>query len=404
MATAAVQDIKSDADTARTVETFDVAEFRRRLAGVVPSVRDRADEAEKLRRLLPETFAELRDQRIFRVAQPPMFGGVGLEIDQVYEIAFELGRADPSTGWNAAFYALHNHQIGMMPKETQEEYWADSFDVQMATASGVVRAAFEDKGDSVLVNGEWDFASGVDYTDWLQLSRLTANGAQQLLLHRSQFEIIDNWHTAGARATGSNRVRVTDALVPPHRILDAQLMANGQTVGRELHPSLYYKLPIFPWMGYVITNAIMGATQGMVDLFAETAMRRFEMTTGDKFVDRAANQLRIAEASAEVNAARQVHAADVRMFHEWATSDTPPSMLERAAARRNAAYCTKLCLNAAYRLFEVGGATSIYNHSPLQRYYRDISVMAHSIAVVWDPIAEQYSRVLWNLPPKSYNL
>lgn len=404
MATAPIQDFSGVAYDARMVETFDVAEFRRRLAGVVPAVRERADEAEKNRRLLPETFSDLRDQGMFRIAQPPMFGGVGLEIDQVYEIAFELGRADASTGWNAAFYALHNHQIGMMPKEAQEEYWADSFDVQMATASGVVRAEFEDKGDSVLVNGEWDFASGVDYVDWLQVSRMTESGAQQLLLHRSQFDIIDNWHTAGARATGSNRVRVADGLVPPHRILDAQLMANGQTVGRELHPSIYYKLPIFPWMGYVITTAIMGAAQGMVDLFAETATRRFEMTTRDNFVDRAANQLRIAEASAEVNAARQIHAADVRLFHEWAASDNPPSMLERAAVRRNAAYCTKLCLNAAYRLFEVGGATSIYNHSPLQRYYRDISVMAHSIAVVWDPIAEQYSRVLWNLPPKSYNL
>lgn len=388
----------------RVQETFGIEEFRRRLAAMGPLVRDRAPEAEENRRLLPETFAQLRDARLFRVAQPPMFGGVGLDIDQVYEIALELGRSDPSTGWNAAFYALHNHQIGMMPKETQEEYWAESYDVQMATASGVVRAAFEDQGDSVIVNGEWDFASGVDYADWLQLNRLTEKGAQQMLLHRSQFEIIDNWRTAGARATGSNRVRVVDAKVPPHRTLDAQLMANGDTVGRELHPSPFYKLPIFPWMGYVITCAIIGAAQGMVDVFAEQAPRRREMTTGDLFVDRAANQLRIAEASAEVHAARQIHAGDVRLFHEWADADYRPTMLERAAVRRNAAYCVKLCLGAAYRLFEVGGASAIYDHNPLQRYYRDISVMSHSIAVVWDPIAEQYSRVLWDLPPKSYNL
>jgi 3-hydroxy-9,10-secoandrosta-1,3,5(10)-triene-9,17-dione monooxygenase len=398
----AVDNVNTSHD--REQETFDAAEFRRRLLSVVPAVRERAAEAEQLRRLPPQTFAELRDLRLFRVAQPPMFGGVGLDIDQVYEIAFELGRADASTGWNAAFYSLHNHQIGMLAKETQEEYWASSYDVQMATASGVVRAAFEDKGDQVLVNGEWDFASGVDYVEWLQVSRLTEKGAQQLLIPRSNFEIVDNWHTAGARATGSKRVRVTDYVVPPHHTLDATLMANGQTIGRTLHPSPFYKLPIFPWMGYVITMSIVGAAQGMVDLFAEQAVRRKEMTTGDMFVDRAANQLRIAEASAEVHAARQIHAGDVRLFHEWADADYTPTMLERAAARRNAAYAVKLCLSAAYKLFELGGAGSIYNPNPLQRYYRDISVMAHSIAVVWDPIAEQYSRVLWNLPPKSYNL
>jgi 3-hydroxy-9,10-secoandrosta-1,3,5(10)-triene-9,17-dione monooxygenase len=113
MATAAVWDLKGDPATALTAEKLDVTEFRRRLSSVVPNVRERAPEAENLRRLLPETFAELRDKRIFRVAQPPMFGGAGLDIDQVYEIAFELGRADPSTGWTAAFYALHNHQIGI---------------------------------------------------------------------------------------------------------------------------------------------------------------------------------------------------------------------------------------------------------------------------------------------------
>ena len=185
---------------------------------------------------------------------------------------------------------------------------------------------------------------------------------------------------------------------------NAALMASGHTPGRALHPSRYYKLPIFPWMCYVITTAIIGAAQGMVDEFSAQAPRRKEMTTGDQFIERAANQLRIAEASAEVHAARSMLAGDIRLFHEWADADYEPSMLERATVRRNAAYCVKLCLNSAYRLFELGGANGIYNKNPLQRYYRDISVMSHSIAAVWDPVGEQYSRVLWNLPPKSYIL
>jgi alkylation response protein AidB-like acyl-CoA dehydrogenase len=402
MASAATQD--RPIANAKHIESYDRAEFQRRMDVLVPKVRERAAEAEELRRLPPSTFNELLESKLLRVAQPPKFGGVGLDMDEVYELGFQLARADPSQGWNASFYALHAHQIGMFPLETQQEYWADSYDVQMVTASGVVRAEFEDKGDQVLVNGEWDFASGLDQADWILLSRLVDGGARQMLIPKSHFEIVDNWYTAGARATGSKRVRVTNALIPPHFMLDGAAIANGKTKGRELHPSPYYKLPIFPWMGYVISMNIVGAAQGMIDAFVQGAPRRFEMTTGDKFVERAANQLRVAEAAAEINAARQVHAADVRLFHQWAEADYEPTLLERAEVRRNAGYVVKLAQQATNRLFDVSGASSIYNTSPLQRHFRDVNVMAHSIAVVWDPIAEQYGQILWGLTPKSYNL
>jgi alkylation response protein AidB-like acyl-CoA dehydrogenase len=394
--------VKATETTHKQVEKFDVAEFRRRVAALAPKVRERAAEAETLGRLHQETFSELRDAKLLRIAQPVPFGGVGLDMDQVYELSFTLAQADPSTGWNAGFYALHNHQIGMMPLETQEEYWANSFDVQMATASGIAAPpVYEDKGDVVHVEGMWDYASGVDYADWIQISRLTEKGAQQLLIPRSDFEVIDNWQVFGTKATGSKRVKVKSA-VPPHRQIDAKKLSEGETIGRELYPSPYYKLPIFPWMAYVIASPIMGATQGLVDMFAEQAVPRFEMTTGQKFIDRAANQLRLAEAA--VHAARQVHAGDVRQFHEWANADYKPTLLERAAVRRNTAYCVKLCLNAAYTVFELGGAGSLYDRNPIQRYYRDISAASHSIAIVWDAIAEQYSRIRWNLEPTSYNL
>jgi len=402
----AIKEMPQTVDSPKDAELVSREEMIRRIKSFQPVVRERAEEAESLRRMPPDTFHDLRKAKIFRTAQPVAYGGAGLDMDTVYEIAFELARADPSTGWNAAFYALHAHQVGMFGRETQEEYWADSYDVMMATASGVVKAEFEDTPKGVRVSGAWDFASGIDQADWLQLNRpIPSNtSAEQLLIPKKDFKIVDNWHTAGARATGSKRVVIEEAFVPPHRVLDAALMSNGHTPGRDLHPSRYYKLPIFPWMSYVIASAIMGAAQGMVDLFTEQAGRRREMTTGERFVERAANQLRVAEASAEMNAARQILFGDIKLFHEWADANYEPTLLERATVRRNTGYCVKLSLQAAYRLFEVGGAHAIYNVNAMQRFYRDVSTMSHSIAVVWDPIWEQYGRLLWGLPQSSYIL
>ena len=125
------------------------------------------------------------------------------------------------------------------------------------------------------------------------------------------------------------------------------------------------------------------------------------MTTGERFVERAGIQIRVAEAAAEIQADRQLLAYDVQLFHGWADSIYEPTLLERATVRRNTGYCVKLSLQAAYRWFEAGGARAVYNENPMQRIYRDISAMSRSVAVVREPIWEQYGRLLWELPQSS---
>ena len=390
--------------SAKDVESFDRAEFMRRLEKLKAVVTEHAVESEDMRRLSPKIFEEFKRLRLLRVAQPPMFGGVGLDMDEVYEIAYEVGRVDPSAGWNCAFYALHNHQIGMLSREAQEEYWEKSYDVVMVTASAAVKMDMQEVGDSVLVNGEWDFSSGVDEADWVQISWVTGTSARQLMVPMSKVEIIDNWHVAGMRSTGSKRIRVRDALVPPHFQLTGAQMANGDTTGRQIHPSRYYQLPTFSWMGYTIAANILGAAHGMLDLFTEMMKKRREISTGEQFIAREANQIRVAEAAAEIHAARTVLEADIKRFHELADARVQPTMLERAAFRRNQAFVSKLAVQATNRMFDVTGGSAIYTANPLQRFFRDISCMSHHMVLVWDPVAEQYAKVLWDLPPKSYNL
>ena len=57
---------------------------------MIPRVRTRVSEAEDLRRMPPQTFEELLDRKLLRIAQPAMFGGVGLDIDEVYQLGFQL--------------------------------------------------------------------------------------------------------------------------------------------------------------------------------------------------------------------------------------------------------------------------------------------------------------------------
>ena len=69
--------------SAKDVESFDRAEFMRRLEKLKAVVTEHAVESEDMRRLSPKIFEEFKRLRLLRVAQPPMFGGVGLDMDEV---------------------------------------------------------------------------------------------------------------------------------------------------------------------------------------------------------------------------------------------------------------------------------------------------------------------------------
>ena len=90
----------------------------------------------------------------------------------------------------------------------------------------------------------------------------------------SKVEIIDNWHVAGMRSTGSKRIRITDALVPPHMQLTGEEMASGKKY-RAAHfiPSRYYRLPTFSWMGYVIAHESRRLRSGNVSTLLSSGLK-----------------------------------------------------------------------------------------------------------------------------------
>lgn len=367
----------------------------------IPVLRERAAQAEAERNIPESTHREFREAGFYRLAQPTAYGGVGLDIDTVNDVCFELSRGDPSASWIAGFYAVHNHTIGTYEKVCQDEYWAEDFDQNMATGSAMIRSEFEDVEGGAIVSGEWDFCSGIDRAEWLQVFRPVEDGAQMVLIPRRDLEIVDNWYTAGARATSSNRVRVEKAFVPSHRLLDMSLVKNARCHGRELYGTRYYKLPVLTFESRTMAYIILGAAQGLLDVFIEGAPHRREIATFEKFIERPYNQAVLAEASAEIDAARELLAADTVRLHHWADTDTEPTVLERARVRRNTTYAVKLATQSANRIYEIAGAHAIYDKSPAQRYFRDVHAMSHSLPVVWAPTAEQYGRVVWGMEPNT---
>ena len=95
-------------------------------------------------------------------------------------------------------------------------------------------------------------------------------------------------------------------------------------------------------------------------------------------------QLRIAEAAAELDAARRMILGDLRDTHQVLESAGEVPVQMRARNLRDMAFAPLLAKRAVDRLFYASGAESLDLDDDLQRYYRDVNAGAQQICLNWD--------------------
>ena len=370
------------------------SEIIQRAIDLVPRLRDRAQRTERLWRLPEETVRELHETEAVRAAQPSRFGGLGLNFDAVFDVAAELGRGCGSTAWCYSIWASHNWIAGMFPEQAQEEYWAKSYDTLSSTSFNPSRGQVVADNGGFRVTGRWDFASGVDASDWMLLVGTGPEEPLMLMIPREDYAIEDTWFVSGLRGTGSKDVLVDGAFVPAHRTVPMSVLREARSPGRTVHATPNYRIPLRSILSFTLASPILGMAQGAVEVF-EGARHPGE-TSGI--------HLRLAESAAEVAAARGLILRDTKEIFDRAEGGGMPSVDDRVRYRRDQAYAARLAVRAVDRLFEASGGHSLFDTEPLQRFHRDIHAASHHTSMTWDKVAEQYGRVRLGLEPSSIDL
>ena len=99
-------------------------ELLRRATALLPVLKERAARTEQLRQIPPETVQDLVSSGLIRIGNPQRYGGLGIEYDAAFDVAWELGRACGSTAWCYALWTVHNWWVGHFPEPAQEEFFA----------------------------------------------------------------------------------------------------------------------------------------------------------------------------------------------------------------------------------------------------------------------------------------
>jgi 3-hydroxy-9,10-secoandrosta-1,3,5(10)-triene-9,17-dione monooxygenase len=382
-----------------------------RAKSLIPQLRDRASRTEELRRLPPETEHDLHDAGLFRIVQPKRVGGSEFDYVALVDCADAIGQADASVAWNFANLASHHWMLAMFDKRAQDLVWDK--DVNALIASSFIfpagRARKVDGG--YVLRGNWPFSSGVDSSEWNMLASVVssddeADGIEYriFLLNKNDYKINDTWNSTGLRGTGSNDVEVNDAFVAEPMTIAVSDLGGGPTPGSAVNPNALYELPVFSLFPYVLSGVALGNAQACLDDYVEVARHRASTYNRTKLGDLQSTQIKIAEASAKIDAARLIMRSTCIEAMADARRGHVPDTAAKTKTRRDGAYSVNLCTEAVSLLFSASGARGLFTAAALQRQFRDAHAINSHLAFNFDAAGTNYGRVALGLPSENLTL
>jgi 3-hydroxy-9,10-secoandrosta-1,3,5(10)-triene-9,17-dione monooxygenase len=378
---------------------------------LLPRLRDRAARTEELRRLPPETERDLHDAGLFRILQPKRVGGAELDYVALVDCAEILGRADASVAWNLANLASHHWMLGMFDKRAQDLVWDKDPDALIASSFIFPAGRARKVEGGYTLRGSWPFSSGVASCDWNMLASVVssedeADGVEYriFLVHKNDYRILDTWNAAGLRGTGSNDVEVHDAFVAEALSVEVSDLAGGPTPGCAVNPNPLYALPVFSLFPYVLSGVALGNAQACLDDYVDLALHRASTYNRARLGDMQSTQIKIAEASAKIDAARLIMRSNCIETMADARRGDIPDMAAKTRLRRDGAYSVNLCTEAVSLLFSASGARGLFTTGVLQRQFRDAHAINSHIAFNFDAAGTNYGRVALGLPSENLTL
>ncbi|MGW6427506.1 3-hydroxy-9,10-secoandrosta-1,3,5(10)-triene-9,17-dione monooxygenase oxygenase subunit [Nocardia sp. NPDC055053] len=351
-------------------------EVTERVEALLPTLRERAQEAEDLRRIPDESMKALQETGFFRLLQPKQWGGHAADPVVFYDTVRKIASACGSTGWVAGIIGVHNWHLALFDQQAQEDVWGEDTDVRISSSYAPMGAGQAVDG-GYIVRGSWAWSSGSDHATWAVLGGpVIKNGKPvdfgSFLIPRSDYRIDDVWNVVGLRGTGSNTVVVEDVFVPSHRFLSFRAMSEGRAPGLEQNTDAVYKMPWGTIHPTTISAPIVGMGYGAYEAHVEHQGKRVRAAyAGENAKDDPFAKVRVAEAASDIDAAwRQLSGNVAEEYALLVAGEEVPFDL-RVRARRDQVRATGRVIASIDKLFESSGATALANGTPLQRFWRD---------------------------------
>ncbi|KQY64301.1 MULTISPECIES: 3-hydroxy-9,10-secoandrosta-1,3,5(10)-triene-9,17-dione monooxygenase oxygenase subunit [unclassified Nocardioides] len=344
---------------------------------LLPTFRERADEAEKLRQVPEASVKALEETGFFRLLQPRRFDGLEADPVDFFTAVKEIASADGSTGWISSVLGVHPWQVALFPDDAQQAVWGSDTATRLSSSYAPTGKAVLTDGGYTL-SGKWSFSSGSAHASWVLLGGLVfdADGNvvdfKTFLVPRDKYEIVDVWNVVGLKGTGSNDIVVDDVFVPEAFTLSMSDTGRCFGPGQEQNPGNLYKLPFHSLFTTTISSPIIGMASGAYAEHVDMQQKRVRAAyLGEKASSDPFAAVRIARAGSEIDAAWALCMANIREEQAQVERGEKIPLQLRLRVRRDQVLGTQRAIDAIDALFEASGGRALAEGTYLQRAWRD---------------------------------
>lgn len=360
----------------------------------------RSEDIEATRYLPKDIAASLVAAGAFKLCVPREIGGVQGTALELMTAIEEMSIADSAAGWCLMIGATSGITAAYLKPDAAREIHGDP-----NTVTGGIFAprgkAIKD-ADGYVVSGTWQWASGSSHCQWMKGGCIVyENGKPRMLREgvpdirtmyfpREAIRLHDNWFSSGLCGTGSCDMTVENLRVPEAHTL-------SMTADTPWCDGPLYRFPLFGLLAMGCGAVALGIARGAIEDIRELAGAKTPTLSRRTLAERAQVQADIAKAEAQVASARAWLVEEIgKSWNAAARGDAIP--LERRSALRLAAtHAVDASVRATDACYTLGGGTSVYRASPLQRRFRDVHVITQHMMVA-APTYELAGRILLGLP------
>lgn len=404
--------------TARFPESPYLSEVGKRIRDDLMQKLDllRADarEGEELGVLAPATLQALHEVGAFKLTLPIELGGYALGVRDTAEIVNALGRADASAGWTVIVSSAARNTLAFSERVRNEVFSGVDSWVGPLMFGATVLAPHVGEGRKVeggfMVKGKWPFGSGCRIAAWGSVGigyvdpETGVHRRAMGIVSKDQYEILDDWKVMGLMATSSNSVRAAEEIfVPDYRVVHMDELIGLMDGLRGKYKGIgFMHSPIGSMVAMTIAFAALacGMAKGALAAFVEQAKKRPPFNVPYATMSEMASiQVVAGKARAIVNAAEAMvyrHADEVDRRALAGEDFLPPDEPE---ITMDLVHQIHECVKAVDGLQLALGSSTVSLSNPIQRFMRDIHVLATHGAFRIDPMAEINGRDMFGLPP-----
>lgn len=344
-----------------------------------PVFRERAPQTRKERKVPQASIDALQDIGFFLALQPKRYGGLEMRPQEFFKMQIAIAESCMSTAWASGIIAVHALQLAMMDDRAQQAVWNESIHTRISSSYAPMGKVTPVEG-GFRFSGRWGWSSGSDHCTWVLLGAIVpGEGYRTFLIPKSDYEIVDTWHSMGLEGTGSNDIVVDDVFVPDYMTHKQSDGFAGTNPGLAVNDAPLYKLPWAQSFIRVVSTPAIGACKATVDLYKHAVLNK---ASGDP--TKLAGDTQVVEriAAAE-NTIDEMEAILLRNF------DTMMAQVERGEEiplqdrvryRYQASLVITKSIQVIDSLFEVAGGHSVFNDSEIQQRFRDVHTARAHVA------------------------